>query len=144
MMYIVRFGVLNSMDPYVRQISPQNLKDNQPMSPPAQSDTVKQLVVDKNTLQKQIDDLRRKQSATTTVIQDRIKVLEKRVMQINETVDRTKVNDASDFDSTYRVMANARIICSTLSSAINLKQLVEFSRIINVTDYILHLLCVSN
>lgn len=123
MMNIVRFGVVNSMDPYVRQIHPSNLKDNQPMSPPAQSDTIKQLVVEQGTLQKQIDELRRKQSATTTVIQDRIKVLEKRLMQIKETLERTKcVNDASDFDSTYRVMANARIICSTLSSAINLKQ----------------------
>lgn len=129
MMYIVRFGVVNSMDPYVQQIAPQNLKRDQPMSPPTQSDTIKQLVVEKGTLQKQIDDLRRKQSATTTVIQDRIKVLEKRIMQIKETVDRTKVNDASDFDSTYRVMANARIVCSTLSSAINLKQSVEIIRI---------------
>lgn len=123
MMYMVRFGVVNSMDPYVRQIAPQNLKDNQPMSPPAQSDTMKQLEQERITLQEQIDGLRRKQSATTTVIQDRIKTLEKRVTQIKETLDRTKVaNDASDFDSTYRVMANARIICSTLSSAINLKQ----------------------
>lgn len=123
MMYMVRFGVVNSMDPYVRQIAPQNLKDNQPMSPPAQSDTMKQLEQERITLQEQIEGLRRKQSATTTVIQDRIKTLEKRVTQIKETLDRTKVaNDASDFDSTYRVMANARIICSTLSSAINLKQ----------------------
>lgn len=122
MMNIVRFGVLNSMDPDVRQISPQNLKDNQPMSPTAHTDTIKQLLLEKNTLQKQIDDLRRKESATTTVIQDRIKSLEKRLMHIKETVDRSKVNDCSDFDGTYQVMANARVICSTLSSAINLKQ----------------------
>lgn len=122
MMSIVRFGVLNSMDPDVRQISPQNLKANQPLSPSAQTDAMKQMMMEQISVQKQIDDLQRKESAKSTVVQDRIKVLEKRLMQIKETIDRNKVNVTSDFDGTYQVMANARIICSTLSSAINLKQ----------------------
>lgn len=126
MMYLVRFGVLNSMDPDVRQISPQNLKANQPMSPTSpQSDTMKQMLTQQNGLQKQIDDLRQKKSAKTTVIQDHIKNLEKRLIQIKETIDRNKgtgSSDRSDFDGIYQVMANARVICSTLSSAINLKQ----------------------
>lgn len=125
MMYTVRFGVINSMDPDVRQIAPQNLKDNQPMSPSAQSDSINQLLKEEKSLQIQINELRKKESATTTVVQDRIKALEKRIMQVKETIDRSKVsNGVSDFDGIYRVMANARVICSTLSSAINLKQLV--------------------
>lgn len=126
MMYIVRFGVLNSMDPDVRQISPQSLKANQPLSPSVpQSDTLKQMLVDQSSIQNQIDQLQRKECVKTTVIQDRIKQLEKRLMQLKETIDRNKVNVGNDFDGTYQVMANARVICSTLSSAINLKQYVE-------------------
>lgn len=125
MMNVVRYGVLNSMDPYVRQISPQSLKANQPMSPSSQCDTVKQMLSEQNRLKQTIDDLRKKENTKTTVIQDQIKCLEKRLNQIKETIERNNTNECTDFDGIYQVMANSRVICSTLSSSINLKQYVE-------------------
>lgn len=123
MMSVVRYGVLNSMDPDVRQIAPQNLKNNQPQSPSAQSDKKKQMICEQNRLRQQIEDLSRKEGAKMTVIQDQIKCLEKRFQCLKETIERTiDVTETSEFDSTYQVMANARVICSTLSSSINLKQ----------------------
>lgn len=71
-------------------------------------------------LRAQIDAEAKKKSASNSIIGDRIDELNKRLMQIKETIERsTAVNEHSG--DIGDVIRNASVVCSTLSSAINLK-----------------------
>lgn len=120
-MNIVRFGVLNSMHKDVQKIAPQNLKAKQSTSATTQYDVLKPMLDEQMRLQDQIETLRKDVNARNTVIRDRIQNIEKRLNQIKETIER-KGNETNDLDGIQSIMANARIVCSTLSSSINLKQ----------------------
>lgn len=119
-MKIVRFGVLSSMCPEVRQIAPENLKLTQAMSPSpsSQNQGIKELLSQQKTIQQEIDALSKQRDAKNTVTQDMIKELERRSNQIREAIER-QTNVSDDISE---VMAKARVVCSTISSSINLKQ----------------------
>lgn len=119
-MNIVRFGVMNSMHKDVQKIAPQNLKSSLPLSPTTQS-AIKPMIDEQKRLQDQIEMLRKKENAKNTFTQDQIKNCEKRLNQVKETIER-KGSEINDFNGIQDVMSNARIVCSTLSSSINLKQ----------------------
>lgn len=120
-MNIVRFGVLNSMHKDIQKIAPQNLKSSLPSSPTAQS-AIKHMLDEEKRLRDQLEVLREQASARNTVTQDQIKNVEKRWNQIKEAIERKSSSEVNDFDGIQGVMTNARVVCSTLSSSINLKQ----------------------
>lgn len=105
----------------MQQIAPQNLKIDHPISPSGQCENEKAMNDEKKRLMYDIEKLRKKTNAKNTVVQDQIAALEKQYKQIDETLKR-KPSESNHSNDIYDVMMNARIICSTLSSSINLKQ----------------------
>lgn len=95
------------------------MKTNGPVSPP--KNYIKSMLETKQKLQKEIQQFRGRPNANHSVLQDRIKEHEKRIQQINEQCDKATCRP-KDADNINEVMANARVVCSTLSSSINLKQ----------------------
>lgn len=123
LMKIVRFGVMNSMCPEVRRIAPENLKHAQAMSPsqPTPNLSIQTLLAQQKEFQERIDLLSKRRDAKNTVTQDQIKDLERRSNQIREAIER-QTNSTDDYRAICEVMNKARVVCSTLSSSINLKQ----------------------
>lgn len=122
---IVRFGVLGSMHPDVRKIAPENLKNEQPLPAAAQSEKVRNLQANKKTHEQWIEKLKNEPNINTTVVQDKIKEHQKDIAMINESISKMTNLSHSELDGIADVMANARVVCSTLSSSINLKQYVN-------------------
>lgn len=120
-MNFVRYGMVNSMHPDVLKIASQNLKVSQPLSPSMQCDTIKPMLDEQKRLRELIEVLRKKENSKNTVIQDQIREHEKRLNQIKETMER-KGKESNDIDGCHEILANARVVFSTLSSSINLKQ----------------------
>lgn len=125
---IVRFGVLNSMHPDVRKIAPQNLKNNNNRSPPAQCVQLSTLTEARKELLHEIERLRGNTRNVQNFNQDRIRDCENRLKQVTETIEM-KSNGSNDLDGISEVMEGARVVLSTLSSSINLKQYVFHSLI---------------
>lgn len=122
---VVRFGVLGSMHPEVRKIAVDNLKNVQALSPSAQSGKVRNLLENKKTHEDWIEKLKNEPNVSTTVIQDKIKDRQQCIATINETIRKiTNTSSHSEYDAIAEVLASARVVCSTLSSSINLKQYV--------------------
>lgn len=137
---IVRFGVLNSMHPDVRKIAPQNLKNqNSSAQPTGQCEQIKSMLGAKNSLQDEIEKLKKSPNSHNTFTRDKIKECEKRLNQITEAIElktnvsTTTTNKSNDFDGIDGIMANARVVFSTLSSSINLKQYAFIGQIMQPT-----------
>lgn len=122
---IVRFGVVNSMHPDVQKIAAQNLSNNQPPSPTKLSDQMKALLADKKIYEKENENLMKEPTAQSTITQDMIRDRKRLIASINESVARLTHEHNSEFHCMANVMGNARVVCSTLSSSINLKQYVQ-------------------
>lgn len=126
---IVRFGVLNSMHPDVRKIAPQNLRNNNNRSPPANCEQLRTLTRARKDLLDEIERLRgNTRNAQINFNQDKIKDCENRIKQITDTIEMIS-NGSNDLDGIREVMEDARVVFSTLSSSINLKQYVFHSLI---------------
>lgn len=125
---VVRYGVINSMHPEVRKIAPQNLVIKQAPSPTKQCEQMRMLLQDKKLLEDEIEKLKKNKQAKITVIQDMIQERQRRVAAINESLARKNQEPSTEFADVRDVMLNARVVCSTLSSAINLKQCVHTSQ----------------
>lgn len=113
---------MNSMHPDVRRITPQNLKNNTPLSPSQCDLQTRTLLSEQTRLKGQIDMLSKAKNTTTTVLHDKLKDHQKRLNIINETLAKKGTDQCNQSDGIDEVMKNARVVCSTLSSAINLKQ----------------------
>ncbi|XP_031633386.1 uncharacterized ATP-dependent helicase C29A10.10c-like isoform X2 [Contarinia nasturtii] len=115
---VVRFGVLNSMHPDVRRIAPQNLVAT-PTSP--RNPEMKKLHADKKKLLEDNDSLRKSQHIAD---KEKIKDNEKRIKSIDAALEKMGNSSIFEYDNIRDVMTNARVVCSTLSSCINLKQYI--------------------
>lgn len=112
------------MDPHVRRIAPQNLASNTSMSPSHQNDQhARNLLNEKYHLQAKIEQLRSK-NINHTVQEHDLKETQKKLDVVNEALAKKGHNCIPQSGGIEEVMKNARIVCSTLSSAINLKQCV--------------------
>lgn len=71
-----------------------------------------------------IDMLSIKLSSADNVTADHLDVLKRRMNQLNETINKKMATNCrkSDWEMGLELMAGANIICTTLSSSINLKQ----------------------
>lgn len=132
----MRFGVLNSMHPDVRKIAPQNLLNNQMPSPTKQCDQMRILLEEKKILEDQIEELKKDPKVKGTIIQEMIRERLRRVATIKESLARKDPEPNTEFTDVRDVMLNARVICSTLSSSINLKQYVDADH--NTTVVVIH------
>lgn len=121
---VVRFGVVNSMDPSVRRIAPQNLKNNTPLSPSQCDQQTRNLLDEQNRLKDKIEQLSKAKNTNHSVLHDELKNHQKRLAIVNETLAKRGTQFNQQSDGMDDVMKNARVVCSTLSSAINLKQYV--------------------
>lgn len=117
---MVRFGVLNSMHPDVRKIAPQNLKTSTPISPLINSnpDLIK-LYTEKKKFEEEIELLRK---SDKLVDKEKMKDIERRLKAITDALEKKGHTASVESDCIKDIMTNARIVCSTLSSCINLKQ----------------------
>ncbi|XP_055322824.1 uncharacterized protein LOC129578378 isoform X2 [Sitodiplosis mosellana] len=124
---VVRYGVVNSMHPDVRRIAPQNLKNDTPLSPTQFDQHTRTLLDEQKHLQREIETLNKDKSTTNTFLHDRLKDKQKRLAIVNETLAKKTIGNQlnSQSNGIDEVMKNARVVCSTLSSAINLKQYIK-------------------
>lgn len=116
---VVRYGVLNSMHPDVRKVAPQNLLNNQAMPIP-EVGHLHALKMQRDKMMKQIECEKKKGSAHNSIIGDKIDELNKRLVHVKEAIDRISPDDPTNNDI-GTVMRCASVVCSTLSSAINIK-----------------------
>ena len=113
------------MHPDVRRIAPQNLVNDTPLSPTHDQQT-RTLLDDQKYLQGKVDNLSKAKNTNHTVLTDELKHYQKRLAKINETLAKMGSNQSNaQTNGIDDVMKNARVVCSTLSSAINLKQYVS-------------------
>lgn len=128
------------MHPDVRKIAPQNLKSqNSSAQSIGQCEQMKSMLGAKNSLQDEIEKLKRSPNSFNTFTRDKIKDCEKRLNQITEAIElktnaSTAANKSNDFDGINEIMANARVVFSTLSSSINLKQYAFIGQIMPTSD----------
>lgn len=112
------------MHPDVRKIAPQNLKSNNNRSPPANCQQLSTLTKARKDLSDEIERLRgNTRNAQLNFIQDKIKGCENRLKQVTETIEMIS-SGSNDLEGISEVMRDARVVFSTLSSSINLKQYV--------------------
>lgn len=119
MLNIVRYGVLNSMHPEVQCIAPQNLQKNLLAAPQMASDQVKNLRMQRDHLTKRIESESEKNTRNNSNIADIIDELRKRLTHINSLIQ--EYTGQQHPDDIKIIMRDARVVCSTLSSAINIK-----------------------
>lgn len=122
---IVRYGVLNSMHADVRRIAPQNLVNDTPLSP-TNDQLTRTLLDEQQHLQAKVDSLSMAKNTNNTVLCDELKHYQNRLAKVNEALVKMGLNQSNlQTSGIDNVMKNARVVCSTLSSAINLKQYVS-------------------
>lgn len=119
MLNIVRYGILKSMHPQVQCIAPQNLQNNFLASPHLTSNKVKNLQMQRDHLTKQIESDSKKNTGNNSIIADRIDDSRKRLTHVNNLIK--EYTGQQPPDDIKMIMRDARVVCSTLSSAINIK-----------------------
>lgn len=119
MLNIVRYGILNSMHPEVKCIAPQNLQKTLLASPQLATDKVKNLQMQRDHLTKRIETESKKNTSNNSIIVDRIDEFRKRLNHINSLIQEYTTQQHPD--DIKIIMRDARVVCSTLSSAINIK-----------------------
>lgn len=120
---LVRFGVLHSMHPDVQMIAPQNLINSARMSPASKSNSdIAHLVIEKQDLELQIKSL---EISKNLKDKEKLKMVKRSLDMVEETLAKKRNTFNSDIDISD-IMKDARVVCSTLSSCINLKQYVFF------------------
>lgn len=111
------------MHPDVQMIAPQNLINTARMSPTSKSNSdLAHLVNEKNELELQIKLLEISKNLKDT---EKLKMVKKSLDMVEETLAKKRNTFNSDIDISD-IMKDARVVCSTLSSCINLKQYVFF------------------
>lgn len=119
---IVRHGVLASMHPGVVRIAVENIMQQKRMKSMPDNEHLNSLVRERDRLTKSIEEEKLMANSRSTVLGDRIDELIKRLKNTNEAIaKRTSTNFISSNDMKH-TLSSAHVVCSTVSSAINLKQ----------------------
>lgn len=116
---IVRFGILDSMHEDVRRIAPESLVQQTNLQQSHDHAHLSSLVSQRNLLINSIEQEKKNNSANCTVIGDNINDKQKRLECIQEAINKITEDEPSDIKG---IMDKARIVCSTLSSSINLNK----------------------
>lgn len=118
---LVRYGVMASMHPDVKRIAPENLLQKLRLDSTPKDAHLEHLISTRDRLAKSIEEDRRNAGARATSLGDRIDDMEKRLRQTNETIAK-RMAVLSSTMGIKDVLQKVRVVCSTVSSAINLKQ----------------------
>lgn len=118
---MVRYGVLSSMHQDVRSIAPENLLQKQRMASTPVDSHLEYLIATRKRLQEDIKKERSRANVQSTVLGDKIDDLDKRARQVSAAINKRSMHLTSTIDLQH-IIASARVVCSTVSSAINLKQ----------------------
>lgn len=108
------------MHPGVQCIAPQSLQKNSLAAPHLDTDIkIKNLQWHRDHITKRIEFETKKNTGNNSIVADKIDDLRKQLIQANSLIqDYTGQQHPDDIKV---VMRDARVVCSTLSSAINIK-----------------------
>lgn len=105
----------------VRCIAPENLLQKHRIEAVPNDSHLEYLLSTRKRLEETIEIEKTRANAQSTVLGDKIDDLEKRVRQTTDAIDKRTKHFTSTIDLQH-IISNANVVCSTVSSAINLKQ----------------------
>lgn len=110
------------MHPDVRRIAPESLAQQKRMKSMSDNEHLNSLIRERDRLTKSIEEEKLMANSRSTVLGDKIDDFKKRLKHANDAIaKRTATNSISAIDM-KQTLSHAHVVCSTVSSAINLKQ----------------------
>lgn len=124
MLNVVRYGILEKMHPEVKKISTQVLSKRNDADTSFNSKDIPALREEQKTIRERIEKLSKDPQRHNTVAGNQMDILKKRLNIVQETINKKvgKNDPHIKRDETFKLIEGANIVCTTISSSLNLKQ----------------------